>query len=167
MGKKFFLCCAVFLLGLGVCGAVYAQSLDAMTNIFYQGLIPIIERNMNNPSQCLSEVDQYYVNNKALIEKIKAKTGEAMKQMAPMMEKYMAAVEDSMSGKQIDEGQFKNFDQSASGSGSVSPIVRRYTKLIEQFTAKHPRAGGAIAMKAMELLPMDNLFNFEQMMPSQ
>jgi hypothetical protein len=166
MRKVIFICLLVAFAGIS--NIVFGESLDAMTDKFYGGLTPIIESNMSNPDKCFSEVNRYYANNQPLIEKMRKETSKAMEQIAPMMEKYMDAVGDAMSGKEINTDELQNYAKDVAGqsnkTSAVSSVMKRYTNVLERFIGKYPQVGAKIAMKALEIMPaMDNsLFNSKQ-----
>jgi len=137
--------------------SAFGQNLHDLSEKFYSGLAGIIERNMDNPANCVREVDAYYRNNQALIKQIRSETAKAMQRIAPMVQEYMQAIDGSMSGSDFDEAKLRELDSQMGAyrtrQPSGSPAIDRYSKAIEAFSKKHPQYGMKIAMRAMELMP--------------
>lgn len=135
----------------------FAQDLVSLTDKFYDGLSAIIERNMDNPINCLREVDSYYQDNQALIQKIRSETAKAMQKIEPMLQQYMKAVDGAMAASDFDEDGLQELEREMSSykSQQVPPsaAAERYAKAMEYFSMKHPQYAMTVALKAMELMP--------------
>jgi hypothetical protein len=90
---------AFLMLALFCCVAP-AADLSALLEDFYGGLADIIENNMDEPQNCVREVDAYYQDNQALVYQIQEETANVMAQAAPMMQGMM---DDYQSAKSEEE----------------------------------------------------------------
>jgi len=156
--RQFFVGLCVFLVCSSVRGPLaFSQNLTDSTDKFFNGLSEIIERNMNNPVNCLREVDTYYQTNQALVQKIRSGTAEAMKQIKPMMEEYMSEENASMAASDFNEAGLQELEHKMGSYKSQQPprsaAAERYAKAMEAFSVKHPQYALKVAMKAMELMP--------------
>lgn len=130
-----------------------AEDANTLADGFYNGLAEIIERNMNNPDNCVVEVENYYQANRATVEKIRQLAekpmAQAMQEMDKVMEKY-----ESMS-----EEELEALERQAQQKGSqykqqkMSPGAARYTEAMKNFTMKYPQQAMKVAGKAMRLVP--------------
>tara|TARA_B100000315_G_C14581525_1_gene590738 strand:+ start:3124 stop:3603 length:480 start_codon:yes stop_codon:yes gene_type:complete len=152
MKKLAFVLTAIVITSMSFSSVSRAESLVSMTDKFYNALTEIIERNISNPKNCVQKVNSFYKKNKVLIARIRSETEKAMKEMAPLIEKYKNLSNGQMSQAELDKLQA----QMPKGQGSfqdVSDASQRYGKALQSFTEKHPMDAAKIAMKAMELLP--------------
>ena len=135
-------CFFVFILS----GIVSAQDLNKITDKFYTGLAEIIERNINNPGECVREVENYYQTHQEEVRQIRQQAEKAMEQIAPQIDKYMSMTEE--------EAAALAEKQKASGNtpeSRMSQAGKRYTEALKAFSAKYPKDGMEIAGKAMQL----------------
>jgi len=124
-----------------------ADELSRMADKFYGDLATIIERNMNDPTTCVSEIEKYYSDHKETVERIRAMTEESMAHVMTMMDDTeMMTVE-----------ELEAFEEEMLNSDSerpiMSPEMTRYTEALEKFRIKYPEHGMRIAAKAMEFVP--------------
>jgi hypothetical protein len=145
---------ALALLMIAVLGSVAAaEELSKITDNFFAGLAEVIEGNMEDPGECLGQVEEYYRQNQATIAKIREETAKAMALAAPMMNEMMQA---SFSQ---DEEKLKALEKKYQGMAKgmpqerIQPGADRYAKALEDFTARYPQYGMQVAMKSMELMP--------------
>jgi protein subunit release factor A len=130
-----------------------AEDLNKLTDRFYTGLADIIEGNMDSPNECVRAVDKYYLDNQALVGKMRQATKEAMEEATPMIEKMINKYE-SMSEEELEalEKQYQGMEQEMSKK-QIPAGAARYTELLQTFTMKYPKYGMEITMRAMQLMP--------------
>ena len=130
---------------------LWAENLNTMTDGFYNGLGEIIEKNMNAPDRCVSEVNRYYTANHATVEKIREASRKPMMEAMSRMEEEMAKY------KSMSEEELKALEEQSKHRSmkmpKPSPGSARYQKAIAEFSKKYPAQGIKISLKAMELLP--------------
>jgi arginine utilization protein RocB len=108
---------------------------------------------MDSPDQCLADVDDYYQQNQATVDKIREQTEKAMAKVMPMMEKYQNKY------AQMSEAELEALERQAKqqearhGGGRMAPGMARYTKAMEKFTMKYPQQGMVITTKLMQFVP--------------
>jgi len=142
----------VLLLASMAAAPLSAEDASVTVNNFYDGLAKVIERNMKSPDKCLVEVDRYYIENIASVEKIRAL---AEKNMAVAM----SAKDRSAAVTDLEPAALEMMPIEA---GITAPDLTRgsarYAQALENFTKKHPRRGEEIAARSIELLPGSELF---------
>ncbi len=129
----------------------HAEDINSIMDNFYNGLADIIERNMDSPEQCILEVDIYYKDNRATIEKIRKMTERGMSQSMAMMDKY-----GSMSEEELEMLEVKARRRSEA-QYPVPKGATRYTEAMAAFSAKYPQYALGIATKAMQFLPVTEM----------
>ncbi|MFH1593210.1 MAG: hypothetical protein ABID09_00760 [Candidatus Omnitrophota bacterium] len=156
--KNVCLSVPVFLIMMLVSSVYGAEDIVALSDKFYGGLASTIERYMDDPDKCVSEVEAYYQNNQALAAKIKEATEKAMAQIAPMMDEYMEMSQKAMDEEMTDE-EIMALENKWKAKGiqqkprDPSPGMARYSDAMNAFSAKHPFRGMKIAGFAMKLVP--------------
>ena len=136
-------------------GALQAENLNTIADGFYNGLAEVIERNMNAPDRCVTEVDNYFEANQATVRKIRKMSEKPMAQAMgmgmAMMEKY-----ESMSEEELDALQ-RQAEQKEKKMQQVyekkMPGATRYSDAMEEFMMKYPQHAMRIAGKTMQLVP--------------
>lgn len=130
--------------------AAQAEDAAVLMDKFYDGLAAIIERNMNNPKQCVSEVNNYYETNRATVEKIRKISAEAINKGMAMMKQLEETGNIAVPAGQAEQApsQLAEMSKSTEMQGSS-----RYSKALQVFSEKYPTQGMQIAIKAMQLLP--------------
>ncbi len=135
----------ILLLDNPVCSQV--QDLTKIADNFYAGLADVIEANMDDPDNCLREVEDYYQKNEATVKQIRMSAEEAMKQVIPLVDEYMS----------MSEGELEAFarEQKMNRQSQlrISPGAVRYTETMKAFTMKYPAYGLQVATKALQLIP--------------
>ncbi len=149
---KFFI--LVFLVISLLVNSSIAEDLKALTDRFYGGVADIVERNMNNPDKCLSEVYKYYEKHQPLVSQIREETKKAFAQMGTTMGEYVNKYA-SMSEEELQALEGKSM-QEDNVEPQMSMAAKRYSETLEAFITKYPLQGLKISMKAMELLPAFN-----------
>ena len=143
----------IFCVGVFVFLAFQALSqavdIKALTDGFYGDLAEIIERNMNNPEQCVAEVQNYYNTNQDKVAQIRQESEKAMQQIAPQMEKYMSMTEE--------EAEAMSRSNVGQPKPQMSAAGKRYSDAVSTFMAKYPKEGMRIAGFSMTLVPMGNM----------
>ena len=128
----------------------FAEDLTKTMDKFYAGVADIIERNMDNPKQCVREVDNYYAKNQATIAQIRKETKKAMEQVAPAMAEFKLMIEENA---EVAEGLKDTQQRARNRAATQTPGAERYAKAMQSFTMKHLQYGLKIATKAMQLVP--------------
>ena len=134
--------CLVVLSGIAA-----AQSLDSLTDEFYGGLADAIEQNMNDPDSCVAAVDNYFAANQDKVAQIRQEAEEAMKAIAPEIDKYMSMTEEEAAAMEQKQGMQANKQPKMSAAG------QRYNNALKAFSTKYPQYGMKIAGKTMQLVP--------------
>lgn len=131
---------SVFVIG----GIVLAEDLylQALTDKFYFGLAKIIEQYENKPEECVMEVNDYYENNRPLIEQIRKEAEAALEQTS-------FATEECSTGN---KGNIKASEQKKQ-EPEMSMSMAEYSAALEAFIEKYPNEGVEITMKVLDLLP--------------
>jgi len=131
---------------------------DVMTKAekFYNGLGSVIERNMNSPDKCIKEVNAYFAKNQETVNQIRKASEGAMAKMGPMLSNFSSMDEAELAKMR------KNSEETASANSNLN--AKGFNRIIEEFSQKHPQAGMQIAMKLMELVPMFDKGQFNQLM---
>lgn len=148
-----------FLIIFALNCASRAEDIDTIMDKFYDGLADIIERNMDSPDQCVREVNDYYRDNQATIEKIRKMTEKGMAQARAMMKQYKRTPDEQtyMTDEDIKamekRARLMGMTRGAAEEPAMSPATKRYTKALEAFAAKYPLRAMDITIKAMELMP--------------
>lgn len=142
-----------------------ASDVQAMTDRLFSDLADIIERNMDSPQQAVSQVRQYYENNRVLVERISQEAARLMEpkitgvgeEIALYQKKIMEAAsrgdeaEIERLGRKLEamagESRAPSFDR----SGSV--VAQRYSRALETFIRRYPQEGLQISMEAQRLMP--------------
>jgi len=132
-----------------------AEDLKVLTDKFYAGVANIVERNMDNPDKCLSEVYKYYEDHQALVKQIREETEKAFAQIGTTMGEYVNKYA-SMSEEELQALEGKSMQEGHS-EPQMSAAAKRYSDALEAFITKYPLHGSKISMKAMELLPSYNV----------
>lgn len=136
-----------------------AEDVDTIMDKFYDGLADIIERNMDSPDQCVREINDYYRDNQATVEKIRKMMEKGMAQARAMMKQYERTHDEQtyMTDDDIEaierRARLMGMTRGIAEEPAMSPGTERYTKALEVFTAKYPLRAMGITMKAMELMP--------------
>lgn len=131
--------------------ASLADTFEAMTDKFYDGLAAVIEKNSDDPDMCVKEVNAYYEKNRKTVEAIRTETEKRMKESAPMMQTMMEKYQ-NMSPEEL-EALRKQQAKQEMQQPPMSPSMQRYSNALSDFTKKYPNHGMRIAFKAMELTP--------------
>ena len=113
---------------------------------FYGGLTEIVEKNMNNPSACVSESERYIKNNIGKVQKAAERGASSAKKnarnyedMSPQeIEAAMKEAERAMSDPKIADAMNKSME-----------AMNRFMQAIQEFTQNHPDEGDSI-MEALE-----------------
>lgn len=141
-----------------------AQDIGQLTDDFYAGLADVLEKNMDDPQQCLKEAEQYYQENQATVEKIRAAAEGAFVQAEPMMQQTMDKYK-SMSEEELKAMPEQQQGIQVPGPTQGTPGMDRYIKLIQAFTMKYPRCAVQLTMLSIQLIPesvQENLSQQEQ-----
>ena len=138
----FWGCFFVFILG----SALPAQDINQLTDGFYNGLADIIERNIDNPQECVAEVDNYYQTHQDEVKQIRQQAEKAMEQIAPQIDKYMSMTEEEAAALAAQQKGSESTPESR-----MSQAAKRYSEAVKAFSAKYPKEGMEIAGKAMQL----------------
>ena len=134
---------------------------------FYGGLADIIERDMEQPDRCVSEVDDYYIANQSTVKIIRETTQKGLSRATAALEKYKEdaageMTEEELEGidveamrSQLDEFQTKVEGMKArrEAGSQMPPGMARYAKTLATFTARYPQHGLKITMKGLRLMP--------------
>lgn len=120
-----------------------AETVMDIMDTFYAGLAVILEDNIEDPRVCADKVDDYYIRNRAAVEKIRKMTKEGVKQALSLMRDY-----GSMSAEELEA-----IESAARRESHMSRGMERYSDAMEKFAMKHPRYAAVISMKSMEFLP--------------
>ena len=140
------------LVGISLLASIsLAQDLNQVVDQFYAGLADIIERNMDNPDQCVREVEDFYAANQETVNKIRQAAQEAMKELSPMIDKYKSMTQEEIEALH-QEAREKQIGQTDFPEVTLPPLADgadRYAQAIQAFAAKYPEAGMKIAAKAM------------------
>ena len=139
----------------------FAEDLTKKMDKFYAGLADIIERNMDNPEQCVREVDNYYAANQATIAQIRNETKKAMERVAPAMDEFEPIRKDGIEDveepqdmqKWAEDMQKLGEKMQRSRTATQTPGAERYAKAIQGFTMKYFQPGLKISTKAIQLIP--------------
>jgi ribosome-binding ATPase YchF (GTP1/OBG family) len=132
-----------------------AKDLRALSDEFYSGLAGIIERNMNNPEQCVAEVQDYYNANQDKVMQIRQESEKALQQIAPQMDKYKSMTEEeaeAMSKSSVERAESR-----------MSAAGKRYSDAMKAFMVKYPKEGMKIAGFSMALVPTIGMSTPEEM----
>ena len=138
-----------------LCSVSQAADLRVLYDKFYTGIADVIERNMDDPQQCLREVDKYFEKNQALVAQIRSETEKAMTRSAPMMQKMMGQYQ-SMSEKELAALEKKSVGSAGMEKriqSQMSPAMTRYSKVADTFMEKYPQYAMQLAGKMMQLIP--------------
>jgi len=145
--RIFAVCCAV----LSSVSVSFAEDLQQNMDTFYAGVSDIIERDMDAPDECVAAVDRYYQEHRDFIGRMRQETAKGLK----AMEQYVAS-----SGELTDEkliAMSEEMERKGAKPREASPVMERYSKLLGEFTLKHPGHGVRIATKAMEFMPQQGV----------
>ncbi|MEA3305597.1 MAG: hypothetical protein U9R52_02165 [Candidatus Omnitrophota bacterium] len=137
---------ACLIMSISAC-VLQAEDVNKIMDKFYDGMAGIIERNMDNPDRCVSEVDDYYKENQATVEKVRKLTEKGMKQAMDMMGEY-----ESMSEEEL-EALERQAMQKGMTESQMPPGLERYTEAMEKLMMKSPQQALKIAMMAMQFMP--------------
>lgn len=148
-----------FLIIFALSCASGAEDIDTIMDKFYDGLADIIERNMDSPDQCVREINDYYKDNQATIEKIRKMMEKGMAQARAMMKQYERTHDKQtyMTDDDIEamerRARLMGMTRGVAEEPTMSLGEERYAKALEAFAAKYPLRATDIAIKAMELMP--------------
>lgn len=150
--KKAMACFLVLLCAFSCVS--YTEDLNVVMDQFYNGLAAIIERNMENPDNCVREVEKYYENNQDTIAKVRVLTEKQMSQAMAMADKYeaMAELEELKNLENMEEFERTTREMEMMRPGML-PGAGRYASAMESFAVKYPRQGLVIAGKATQFIP--------------
>ncbi len=155
MGKRIRIFIFTFSTILMLGGVLQAEDLNTIADGFYNGLAEIIERNMNAPDNCVTEVDNYFQANQATVRKIreisKKPMEQAMDRGMAIMEKYKSMSEEELGALQRQAEQ--KAEKMRQVSRKRSPGATRYSDAMKEFTRKHPQHAMRIVGKTMQLMP--------------
>lgn len=133
-----------FLTMVALSSTLKAEDMNAVMDKFYNGLAETIERNMDNPDNCVREVDSYYEANRATVEKMRKRAEEYQPQAMAMLNKYKTM------GDEAPEMKFEQKDMTKSWA---SPGVIRCSKAFNAFAMKYPQSASRISSEAMQFVP--------------
>jgi ribosome-binding ATPase YchF (GTP1/OBG family) len=128
--------------------AAWAQDIQALSEEFYSGLANIIEHNMDKPDECVRFVENYYQANRDKVQALRKAAEEAMAKIAPQIDKYMNMTEEEARAMEQQQGLGQD-----RGRPKLSGAAQRYTTALQEFSAKYPKYGMEIAVKAMQIVP--------------
>lgn len=154
----------VLLLVSMLCAVSSAADLRALQDKFYVGITDVMERNMEDPQQCLRAVDKYFEDNQALVAQIRKETEKVMAQSAPMMQKMMDQYQ-SMSEEELEALEKKSVGIAGMEkriASQMSPTMTRYNKVMDTFMERYPQYAMELAGKMLRLMP-----DFNKQMPMQ
>ena len=151
----------VVLLVSMLCAVSSASDLRALQDKFYAGITDIVQRNMEDPQQCLGAVDRYFEDNQALVAQIRMETEKAMAQSAPMMQKMIDKYQ-SMSEEELQALEKKSAATDQRMQSQMSSTMTRYNEVMSAFMERYPKYAMELAGKMMRLMP-----GFDKQMPMQ
>ncbi|MDD5085383.1 MAG: hypothetical protein PHE61_04985 [Candidatus Omnitrophica bacterium] len=168
--KRPFRVFALLYLFIFVAGIAYAaedykkfEPLTKLTDEFYAGLADIIERNVDNPKVCLSEVESYYQVNKDKVAQIRSGMKDFFKEMYVLAEKTKSmSLEERKAFTKSEEAKLKEISEPLATSGG-----ERYVKAMGEFSTKYPEYGLEVAAKAVQLFPIPDMTEGENSKPSR
>ena len=132
-----------------------AEEIAALMAEFYDGLADVIERNMDDPDWCLSEVGAYYKENEATVQRVRELAEKAMEEAAALMQEYESMKNEYNGTDHMALEQLKGpaEEDSAQGGSPAEHETDRYTQALQAFMLKYPSHGLKIVMKAMKFIP--------------
>ena len=143
---------AFLLISLLTCAPQAQEDVNMLIDEFYDGLADVIEYNMDDPDQCVIEVDEYYVENQATVERIRRMMEEAMVKVKDMMDGFTPEY-GSMTEEEMEALEQQGRQRGMPGDQVREEEETRYAKVLSEFTLKHPQHGLKVVMKGMELMP--------------
>jgi len=139
-----------FMLGFLIIALLYSKgySEDAKTFMegFYDELTDIVERNMNNPEQCVAEVERCYENNK---EKLSQFMEEAQRSAASQ------GVSIEQKASLMTEEEIEEVMRSAQTS-RLFQIMSRFNQVLENFSRTYPQHALKILEKLRGMFRLDS-----------
>jgi len=123
---------------------------------FYNGLTGIVEKNMNNPTACAAQAENYIKKNIGAL----LKTAEAGRKMAQQktqqyenmskedLEAALAKAEKAMSDPKI-----------AASMNKSMMVMNKFMEVMTQFTMKHPDEGDRIMETLSEYSPQNEMYS--------
>ena len=119
-----------------------AEDAETFMERFYDELADIIESNMDNPDECLTEVERFYENNQ---DRLSEFLGEAKRNATIpgiSMEEQVQSVSDEEMAEMVQRAQDSKLYQ----------IMSRYNQAVTSFIRKYPAHGTKIMEKFGQIL---------------